>query len=161
VIGANSAGQEITGNGIESTDLMLRYSPRIARLPGRLSFQANVTNRLNDTGIIPVRLSTSETARNGFVLPGGRHRVQPVRSGRATGDPDHDHVRVQPQWLRTIRPARWPEQAERFSTARHKPHASTTGHAAVSNRLMRRVSSVPWDVGRPPVERRRRRLLHV
>jgi iron complex outermembrane recepter protein len=72
VIGANAAGKEITGKAIESTDLMLRYSPRPRRLPGKLTFQVNVTNLLNDTGIIPVRLSTSETARDGFVLPGGR-----------------------------------------------------------------------------------------
>ena len=39
---------------------------------GRLRFQVNVANVLNNTRIIPVRLATGATAPDGFLVPGGR-----------------------------------------------------------------------------------------
>ena len=72
VIGTNSAGNEITGKVITAADLMLAYTRKFARLPGRVRFQVNVSNLFDRTDIIPVRLATSATVPNGFLLPGGR-----------------------------------------------------------------------------------------
>jgi len=71
-IGANSAGREITGREIAETDFMLAYTRKIGRVPGRFRFQLNVTNVLNKTDIIPVRIATSEATPDGFIVPGGR-----------------------------------------------------------------------------------------
>ena len=70
VIGANAAGREITGKEISSAEAMLAYSCSFARLPGRVRFQVNVSNLLNKTEIIPVRIATGTGARDGFLLPG-------------------------------------------------------------------------------------------
>jgi len=43
-----------------------------ASLPGIFRFQVNVSNLFNRTEIIPIRLSTSAAAPDGFMLPGGR-----------------------------------------------------------------------------------------
>jgi outer membrane receptor for ferric coprogen and ferric-rhodotorulic acid len=72
VIGEDSKGREITGRVMTATDLMLAYNLRLARLPGRLRFQVNVANVLNNTRIIPVRLATGATSPDGFLVPGGR-----------------------------------------------------------------------------------------
>ena len=72
VIGEDSRGREITGRVIAATDLMLAYTLRLPRVPGRLRFQANVANVLNNTRIIPVRLATGAAAPDGFLVPGGR-----------------------------------------------------------------------------------------
>jgi hypothetical protein len=72
VIGSNSRGQEIFGKVITAADLMLAYTRKVKRLPGRVRFQVNVTNLLDRTDIIPARLATSESAPDGFNLPGGR-----------------------------------------------------------------------------------------
>ncbi|MBI5690454.1 MAG: TonB-dependent receptor plug domain-containing protein [Verrucomicrobia bacterium] len=72
VIGSDSRGREITGKEIGAADAMLAYSWKVPRLPGRVRLQVNVANLLNDTKIIPVRLSTSDTVPDGFQLPGGR-----------------------------------------------------------------------------------------
>jgi iron complex outermembrane recepter protein len=71
-IGANSAGGEISGKAIVETDLMLAYTRKIGHVPGRFRFQINITNLLNDTDIIPVRIATGDTAPDGFIVPGGR-----------------------------------------------------------------------------------------
>jgi hypothetical protein len=70
VIGANAAGREITGREISSAEAMLAYSCSFPRLPGRVRFQVNVSNLLNKTEIIPVRIATGSGAPDGFVLPG-------------------------------------------------------------------------------------------
>ena len=72
VIGENSRGQEIIGRELINTDLMLRYMRKFERLPGRVSFQINVNNVFDRTGIIPQRLSNTVTAPDGFLVPGGR-----------------------------------------------------------------------------------------
>jgi outer membrane receptor for ferric coprogen and ferric-rhodotorulic acid len=72
VIGSNSRGEEITGKVITAADAMLAYTRRIQGLPGRVRFQLNVSNVLDRTDIIPSRLSISESAPDGFVIPGGR-----------------------------------------------------------------------------------------
>ncbi|WP_414662063.1 TonB-dependent receptor plug domain-containing protein [Horticoccus sp. 23ND18S-11] len=72
VIGSDAQGREITGREIAAADFMLGYSWKFERLPGRFRVQMNVSNLLDQTDIIPVRLSTSDTAPDGFVLPGGR-----------------------------------------------------------------------------------------
>lgn len=72
VIGADAENRELRGKAIAAADLMLAYSPKLTRFPGRLRFQVNVSNLFDDTDIIPVRLSTSAAAPNGFMLPGGR-----------------------------------------------------------------------------------------
>jgi len=68
VIGADPSGREITGAGLASADLMLRYTRKFPRLPGRFSFQINITNLLDKTDIVPVRLLTDDPT---FTLPGG------------------------------------------------------------------------------------------
>ena len=65
-------GNEISGKVITSTDLMIGYVRKFEGLPGRFRFQLNISNVLDRTDIIPVRLSTSDTAPDGFLLPGGR-----------------------------------------------------------------------------------------
>lgn len=72
VIGTNANGSEITGKAITGTDLMLGYSRKFARLPGRVRFQVNISNVFDNTDIIPTRLSTSAAAPNGYLVPGGR-----------------------------------------------------------------------------------------
>jgi len=72
VIGSDSRGNEIVGRQIEAADAMMAYSCKLGRLSGRVKFQVNVSNLFDQTEIIPVRLSTSTTAPDGFVLPGGR-----------------------------------------------------------------------------------------
>ncbi|MSU48932.1 MAG: hypothetical protein EXS37_07590 [Opitutus sp.] len=72
VIGSDSRGREIVGKEIVAADAMMAYSCKLGRLPGRVRFQVNVANLFDQTAIIPVRLSTSASARDGFVLPGGR-----------------------------------------------------------------------------------------
>ena len=68
VIGADPSGREITGAGLASADLMLRYARKFPRLPGRLSFQINISNLFDKTDIVPVRLLTDDPS---FTLPGG------------------------------------------------------------------------------------------
>jgi hypothetical protein len=72
VIGEDSAGREVTGRAIVATDLMVAYTRRLKGVPGRFRFQINVTNLLDDTDIIPVRIAAGATAPDGFQLPGGR-----------------------------------------------------------------------------------------
>lgn len=48
---------------------MIAYSRRFERVPGRFRFQLNVANVVDQTDIIPVRIATSETAPDGFMLP--------------------------------------------------------------------------------------------
>ena len=72
MIGSNAAGGEITGRVITAVDLMLAYSLKVPRLPGRLRLQLNVANALDRGGIIPARLATGATAPDGFQVPGGR-----------------------------------------------------------------------------------------
>ncbi len=72
VIGADSRGNEITGRPIEAADAMMAHASKIGRLPGKVRFQVNVANLFNQTAIIPVRLSTSSSAPDGFAVPGGR-----------------------------------------------------------------------------------------
>ncbi len=61
----------MTGRSIVETDLMLAYTRTISRIPARFRFQINVTNLLDKTDIIPVRLASSDSAPYGFVVPGG------------------------------------------------------------------------------------------
>ncbi|MBI5692225.1 MAG: TonB-dependent receptor plug domain-containing protein [Verrucomicrobia bacterium] len=72
VIGANASGAEIVGRVITATDLMLGYTLRPGKLPGRVRFQVNVANVFDRSGIIPSRLATGPTAPDGFMIPGGR-----------------------------------------------------------------------------------------
>jgi outer membrane receptor for ferric coprogen and ferric-rhodotorulic acid len=72
VIGTDSSGGEITGKVITAADMMMAYATKFKGLPGRVRFQVNVANLFDKTDIIPVRLSTSETAPDGYQLPGGR-----------------------------------------------------------------------------------------
>ena len=72
VIGSDSRGNEIVGRQIEAADAMMAYSCKLGRLPGKVRFQVNVSNLFNQTEIIPVRLSTSAAAPDGFIVPGGR-----------------------------------------------------------------------------------------
>jgi hypothetical protein len=75
IIGSDSRGQEITGEVIQAADAMMAYSTKLGRLPGRVRFQVNVSNLFDQTDIIPVRLSTSGNAPDGYELPGGRGRA--------------------------------------------------------------------------------------
>lgn len=72
VIGADSKGREIFGRPLVANDLMLAYTRKFDRLPGRVRFQLNVSNLLNRTEILPVRIATGAAAPDGFVIPGGR-----------------------------------------------------------------------------------------
>ena len=70
IIGANAAGREITGKEISSAEAMLAYTCSLGRLPGRVRFQVNVSNLLDKTDIIPVRIATGTGSPDGFILPG-------------------------------------------------------------------------------------------
>jgi hypothetical protein len=72
VIGSDSKNNEITGKEITATDVMIAYTRKFNRLPGRVRFQLNVVNVLDNTDIIPVRVATSAGAPDGFMMPGGR-----------------------------------------------------------------------------------------
>ena len=72
VIGADSKGNEITGEPIVANDLMLAYTRKFERLPGRMRFQLNVSNVFDHTDILPVRLATGASVPDGYVVPGGR-----------------------------------------------------------------------------------------
>jgi hypothetical protein len=72
IIGRNSAGGERTGKALVATDLMIGYTTKLPRVPGRFRFQINVNNVLDDTDIIPVRIASSEANPDGFQVPGGR-----------------------------------------------------------------------------------------
>ncbi|MES2692374.1 MAG: hypothetical protein V4773_02800, partial [Verrucomicrobiota bacterium] len=72
IIGRTAGGGEMTGRSLVETDLMLAYSYKFARIPGKFRFQINVTNLFDKDGIIPVRLASSEAAPYGFTVPGGR-----------------------------------------------------------------------------------------
>ena len=72
VIGENSAGKEIFGRVLAKNDVMVRYKWKLRGLLGLVSCQLNVYNVLNNTAIMPERLSDSATALDGFILPGGR-----------------------------------------------------------------------------------------
>lgn len=72
VIGTGAGGNEITGKVITAADMMMAYTRKFNRLPGRVRFQVNISNLFDRTDIIPVRLSTSGEAPGGFELPGGR-----------------------------------------------------------------------------------------
>ncbi len=69
IIGSDLSGKEITGKALSSTDLMLRYSRKFKGLTGKVSFQVNINNVLDNTAIIPVRLFTNDST---FTIPGGR-----------------------------------------------------------------------------------------
>jgi iron complex outermembrane recepter protein len=72
IIGSDSAGKEITGKVITAADMMMAYTTRFKGLPGRVRFQVNVANLFDRRDIIPVRLSTSDNAPDGYILPGDR-----------------------------------------------------------------------------------------
>ncbi len=72
IIGSNSRGEELRGKPITAADMMLGYTRKFRGLPGRVRFQVNINNLLDRTDIIPSRIATSETAPDGFNVPGGR-----------------------------------------------------------------------------------------
>ncbi len=72
VIGSNSKGEEIIGKVVTGADAMVGYNWKPRGLKGRFRFQVNVNNVFNRTDFIPSRLAISETAPDGFVIPGGR-----------------------------------------------------------------------------------------
>ena len=72
IIGSNSKGEEITGKVITAADLMVGYTRKFRRLPGKFRFQLNVNNLLDQSDIIPSRIAFSATAPDGYTLPGGR-----------------------------------------------------------------------------------------
>jgi iron complex outermembrane receptor protein len=72
VIGSNSQGQEIWGRAIRANDMMIAYTRKFERVPGRFRFQVNVSNILDETDILPVRIATGATVPDGFNVPGGR-----------------------------------------------------------------------------------------
>ena len=72
IIGSNAQDQEIRGRVITAADLMLGYTRKLRGLPGRVRFQVNVNNLLDQTDIIPSRLAFNATNPDGFNLPGGR-----------------------------------------------------------------------------------------
>jgi iron complex outermembrane recepter protein len=72
IIGSDSQGNEITGKVITAADMMMAYNLKLNRLPGRLRIQMNIFNLFDRTDHIPVRLSTSANARDGYIVPGGR-----------------------------------------------------------------------------------------
>lgn len=69
IIGTDAAGKELTGRPLSYVDLMLRYTRKFKTLPGTFSFQVNVSNVLDNSDPVPVRLSTNDLS---YVLPGGR-----------------------------------------------------------------------------------------
>jgi hypothetical protein len=72
IIGENSRGEEITGKALIATDMMIGYTRKFARIPGRFRFQVNIVNVFDKTDIIPVRIATGANTPDGFELPGGR-----------------------------------------------------------------------------------------
>jgi hypothetical protein len=72
VIGSNSQGGEIFGRAIRANDMMIAYTRKFERVPGRFRFQLNVSNILDQTDILPVRIATGATVPDGFNVPGGR-----------------------------------------------------------------------------------------
>ena len=72
IIGTDAGGNEITGRALTAADLMLGYTRKFKRLPGRVRFQINIANLFDQTDVIPTRLATSEVAPNGLAVPGGR-----------------------------------------------------------------------------------------
>ena len=75
VIGADSKGNEITGEPIVANDLMIAYTRTFQRLPGRVRVQLNVSNVFDHTDILPVRIATGASVPDGYVVPGGRGRA--------------------------------------------------------------------------------------
>jgi hypothetical protein len=69
IIGTDPAGREIEGRALSYIDLMVRYSTKLPRLPGSLSFQINVNNALDNSDPVPTRLLTNDLS---YRLPGGR-----------------------------------------------------------------------------------------
>jgi hypothetical protein len=72
VIGADSKDREIFGRAIRANDVLLAYTRKFERLPGRVRFQLNISNILDETDILPVRIASGATAPDGFNVPGGR-----------------------------------------------------------------------------------------
>ena len=72
MIGTNSQGGEIFGRALRANDMMIAYTRKFERVPGRFRFQINVSNILDETDILPVRIATGATAPDGFNVPGGR-----------------------------------------------------------------------------------------
>lgn len=72
IIRTDSDGNKVTGRALTSTDLMLAYQWKLHRPPGRVRFQINVSNLFNRTPLLPVSYSTSASAPDGFMVPGGR-----------------------------------------------------------------------------------------
>ena len=72
VIGSDSKGAEVIGQPIIANDVMIAYTRKFARLPGRVRFQLNVANVLDHTDLLSVRLATGAAAPDGFMVPGGR-----------------------------------------------------------------------------------------
>jgi hypothetical protein len=72
VIGSDGKGREVVGKPIVANDVMIAYTRKFERLPGRVRFQLNVSNVLDQTDILPVRIATGATAPDGFMVPGGR-----------------------------------------------------------------------------------------
>lgn len=70
IIGRYADGSEIKGRALTGVDLMLRYAHKVSewRFRGTLSYQINVTNVLDQHGIIPQRFSSTPD----FQIPGGR-----------------------------------------------------------------------------------------
>jgi hypothetical protein len=72
IIGTDSHGNELTGRVRTAADLMLAYQWKFSHLPGRMRFQVNVSNLFNHTPILPIRYARSNSAPDGFIVPGGR-----------------------------------------------------------------------------------------
>jgi outer membrane receptor protein involved in Fe transport len=72
VIGSDSKGNEVIGKPITANDVMIAYTRKFDRVRGRVRFQLNVSNVLDHTDILPVRIATGAAAPDGFILPGGR-----------------------------------------------------------------------------------------
>ncbi len=70
IIGRSASGSEIEGRALAGADAMLRYAHRVSgwRLRGTMSYQLNVTNVMDQDGIIPQRFSSTPE----FQVPGGR-----------------------------------------------------------------------------------------
>jgi outer membrane receptor for ferric coprogen and ferric-rhodotorulic acid len=70
IIGRYADGSEIEGRALTGVDLMLRYAHKVSqgRLRGTLSYQLNITNVLDQDGIIPQRFSSTPD----FQIPDGR-----------------------------------------------------------------------------------------
>ncbi len=68
IIGRYANGSEIEGRALTGVDLMTRYSHKISqgRFRGTMSYQLNVTNALDQHGIVPQRFSSTPD----FIIPG-------------------------------------------------------------------------------------------